>query len=65
MLLGRLKTESVIEVFHHALDICLGASFKNLVVGLGLFYNIKMFSEEVIWIWCLLDSEPLFSDRVK
>ena len=44
MLLGRLKTESVLEVFHSALDICLLAPFQNLVVGLGLFDTLKISS---------------------
>ena len=44
MLLGRLKTKGVIEFFHHALDMCLGAPCQNLIVGLGLFDTLEIYS---------------------
>ena len=65
MLVGRIKTESVLEFVHHFLDMYLGDPFQNLVIGLGLFYTLEISSEEVIWSRRLLDSEPLLSDRFK
>ena len=41
MLVGSLKTEGVLEVFHQALDICPGALCQNLIVSLGLFETLK------------------------
>ena len=56
MLVGRIKTESVLEFVHHFLDMYLGDPFQNLVIGLGLFYTLEISSEEVIWSRRLLDS---------
>ena len=44
MLLGSIKTKGVLEVVHHALDICIGSPCHNLVVGLGLFDTLKISS---------------------
>ena len=44
MLLVRLKNEGVIEVVHHALDICLGSPCQNIVVSLGVFTTLKISS---------------------
>ena len=42
MLLGSLKTEGVLEVFHQALEICLIAPYLNLIVSIGLFERLKI-----------------------
>ena len=42
MLLRRIKAEGVLEVIHHALDICIGAPCQNLVFGIGLFDTLEI-----------------------
>ena len=44
MLLRKLRTKDVLEVVHHALDICLGAPCQNIVVSIGLFDMLKVSS---------------------
>ena len=65
MLIGRLKTESVLEIVHHMFDIGLGAPCKYLIVSLRFFGTLKIFPQGVLWIRHLLESETLSSDGVK
>ena len=44
MFLGRLKTEGVLEVVHHELGIFIGSPCQNLVISLGLFDTLKLYS---------------------
>ena len=44
MLLGRIKTKGVLEVFNHLLDIYLGSPCQNLVVGIGIFDTLEISS---------------------
>ena len=65
MLLGRLKTEGVLEVVHHVLYMCLGSPCQNLFVGLGISNTLEISSYELIWSRHLLNSEYISSDGVK
>ena len=65
MLLGRLKTEIVLEVVRHKFDIGFGAPFEDIIFSIWLFDTIKISFQEVFWSRRLLDSETLSSDGVK
>ena len=65
MLLGRLKTEIVLEVVRHKFDIGFGDPFEDIIFSIWLFDTIKISFQEVFWSRRLLDSETLSSDGVK
>ena len=65
MLLGRLKTEIVIEVFCDMFDIGFGSSREDIILSIWLFETLKISSQEVIWSQRILDSETLSSGGVK
>ena len=65
MLLGQIKTENFLEFFHYSFDIGLGKPCKDIIISLSFFDMLKISSQEVLWILCLLDIEILYSDGVK
>ena len=65
MLLGRLKTKSVLEFVHNTFDVGLGYPCEYLIVRLRFFGTLKIYSQEALWIRGLLDSERVSSDGAK
>ena len=65
MLLGRLKTEIVIEVFCDMFDIGFGYSWEDIILSIWLFETLKIFSQEVLWSQRILGIETLSSGGAK
>ena len=61
---GRLKTKSILEVFHHTFDKGIGAPCKYLIVSLMFFDMLNISTQEVLCRRHLLVSENLSYDGV-